>query len=117
MKVQQVSNSSIGPVLKTAFPAPDADLLDAYSRSVTSTVQAAGPAVVHIQSRSGTTAGGGSGSGFLISPDGFVMTNSHVVHGAEEVRAQTPDGRESRAFVIGDDPIPILLCCGSTCPS
>ena len=82
---------------------PDSSLLDAYSQAVVATVRRAGPAVVHIQARSKKT-GGGSGSGFLISPDGFVVTNSHVVHGADEVRAQTPDGRESRAEVIGDDP-------------
>jgi S1-C subfamily serine protease len=81
----------------------DGELLDAYSRAVTSTVQQAGPSVLHIQARSGQNRGG-SGSGFLISPDGFVVTNSHVVHGADAVRAQTPDGRESRADIIGDDP-------------
>jgi len=87
-----------------ALPVSDPELLDAYSQAVTSTVRQAGPAVVHIQARSGKQAGAGNGSGFLISPDGFVMTNSHVVHGADEVRTQTPDGRESRAQVIGDDP-------------
>jgi S1-C subfamily serine protease len=102
MKVQLLSDSLTGSFPKSAVTASDADLLDAYSQSVTSTVRDAGPAVVHIQSSSGKS--GGTGSGFLISPDGFVMTNSHVVHGAEEVRAQTPDGRESRAYIIGDDP-------------
>jgi S1-C subfamily serine protease len=82
----------------------DGELLDAYSQAVATTVRQAGPAVVHIQARSEKQGRGGSGSGFLISPDGFVMTNSHVVHGAAEVRAQTPDGRESRAEIIGDDP-------------
>ncbi len=82
----------------------DLGLLDAYSKAVVSTVRQAGPAVVHIQARAGKSHQGGSGSGFLVSPDGFVMTNSHVVHGAEEIRAQTPDGRESRAYLIGDDP-------------
>jgi S1-C subfamily serine protease len=81
----------------------DGELLDAYSQAVTSTVQQAGSSVLHIQARSGKDRGG-SGSGFLISPDGFVVTNSHVVHGADAVRAQTPDGRESRADIIGDDP-------------
>ncbi len=87
------------------IPAPaDTQLLDAYSRAVIATVRQAGPAVVHIQARSEKKGGGGSGSGFLISPDGFVMTNSHVVHGADAVRVQTPDGREVPADVIGDDP-------------
>jgi S1-C subfamily serine protease len=104
MKVQLLSDSLAGSFSKSAVPMSDEDLLDAYSQSVTATVRQAGPAVVHIQSRSGKKAGGGTGSGFLISPDGFVMTNSHVVHGADEVRAQTPDGRESRAYLVGDDP-------------
>jgi len=104
MKVQLLSDSLTESFSKSAVPASDADLLDAYSQSVSSTVRQAGPAVVHIQARSEKSRGGGTGSGFLISPDGFVMTNSHVVHGAEDLRAQTPDGRESRAYLIGDDP-------------
>jgi len=107
MKVHLISDplaeSSTHPVVPP-LDAQDEQLLDAYSQAVTSTVRQAGPAVVHIQARSAKRGAGGSGSGFLISPDGFVMTNSHVVHGADEVRAQTPDGRESRASVIGDDP-------------
>jgi S1-C subfamily serine protease len=104
MKVHLISDSLTESSSRPAVPTSDVDLLDAYSQAVASTVQQAGPAVVHIQARTGKNGGGGSGSGFLISPDGFVMTNSHVVHGADEVRAQTPDGRESRAEVIGDDP-------------
>jgi S1-C subfamily serine protease len=83
---------------------PDLTLLDAYSQAVASTVRRAGPAVVHIQALSRRPPGGGTGSGFIISPDGLVVTNSHVVHGADRLRAQTPDGRESRADLIGDDP-------------
>ena len=107
MNTQFVSDSlteSTSPTPETAMPFSDLGLLDAYSKAVVSTVRQAGPAVVHIQARAGKSHQGGSGSGFLISPDGFVMTNSHVVHGADEVRAQTPDGRESRAYIIGDDP-------------
>src|ERR1700677_616426 len=81
----------------------DGELLDAYSQAVTSTVQQAGSSVLHIQARAGQDRGG-SGSGFLISPDGFVVTNHHLVHGADAVPAQLPDGRESRADIIGDDP-------------
>jgi S1-C subfamily serine protease len=104
MNAQLISDTLRGAALPTAPPASDAGLLDAYSQAVTSTVRQAGPAVVHIQAQSEKHSRGGSGSGFLISPDGFVMTNSHVVHGADRVRAQTPDGRESRAEIIGDDP-------------
>src|SRR5271154_1068845 len=105
MKARLLSDSLTESSSRPVIPAAsDGELLDAYSQAVASTVRQAGPAVVHIQARSGKKGAGGSGSGFLISPDGFVMTNSHVVHGADEVRAQTPDGRESRADVIGDDP-------------
>jgi len=104
MKAQFLSDSRAEFPLGSPQPVSDGDRLDAYSQAVISTVRRAGPAVVHIQARSAKNGQAGSGSGFLISPDGFVMTNSHVVHGAEAVRAQTPDGRESRAEVIGDDP-------------
>jgi S1-C subfamily serine protease len=104
MNVQLISDSLAESPFKPDVQTPEVDILDAYSQAVASTVRQAGPAVVHIQARSGNNGQGGSGSGFLISPDGFVMTNSHVVHGMGEVRTQTPDGRESRADLIGDDP-------------
>jgi S1-C subfamily serine protease len=105
MKVQLTSDSLTESTPHTTpTPPSDIGLLDAYSQAVISTVRQAGPAVVHIQAQAGKGHPGGSGSGFLVSPDGFVVTNSHVVHGAESIRAQTPDGRESRAYLIGDDP-------------
>ncbi|MBV9074224.1 MAG: trypsin-like peptidase domain-containing protein [Acidobacteria bacterium] len=91
----------------------DAALLDAYSRAVTSAVQKVGPAVVHIsvrhQRRTGNSRApdreiSGSGSGFVFTPDGFILTNSHVVNGANEIVVTFPDAQTARATLIGDDP-------------
>jgi len=91
----------------------DEGLLDAYSRAVSGAVAAAHPAVVHIEvggqtnvaaSPSATERTGGSGSGFFISPDGYLLTNSHVVHGARELKVFLADGRKLSADLIGDDP-------------
>jgi S1-C subfamily serine protease len=86
-----------------AAPGTDAPLLDAYSHAVSSAVTAAHPAVVHIEVQGGN-APGGSGSGFFISPDGYLLTNSHVVHGSIERRIFLSDGRRLAADLVGDDP-------------
>jgi S1-C subfamily serine protease len=78
-------------------------LIDAYSNAVSGAVATAHPAVVHIEVQ-GNNAPGGSGSGFFISPDGYLLTNSHVVHGAKELRVFLADGRKLAATLIGDDP-------------
>jgi len=93
----------------------DRELLDAYSRAVTATVDAVGPAVVRLdvrhrvrardtRGRATTQEIGGSGSGFIFTPDGLVITNSHVVSGAAFVEATLNDGQRFHADLIGDDP-------------
>jgi len=81
----------------------DVELLDAYSRAVVGAVDLVGPAVLHIQVESaGQPAGGGSG--VLFTPDGYALTNSHVISGGTHIRATSADGRISAASVVGDDP-------------
>jgi len=84
----------------------DAELLDAYSRTVTSVAEAATPAVVAIHTRRSSTTGpqGGSASGFVFTPDGLILTNSHVVHGASALRVATVRGEEFDADLLGEDP-------------
>jgi S1-C subfamily serine protease len=92
----------------------DGLLLDAYSQAVISSTDRVNPSVVHInvsqrqpsasQASDGPQQRMGSGSGFVFTPDGFILTNSHVVHGASRVSITLFDGRQFDAQMVGDDP-------------
>jgi S1-C subfamily serine protease len=86
----------------------DTDLLDAYSRAVISVVDAVGPAVVSIsvgkESRSSGPEMAGAGSGVVIAPDGYILTNDHVVHQAGRLLVTLTDGTNLGANLVGKDP-------------
>jgi S1-C subfamily serine protease len=101
-------NAQRRPVSESDFA-----LLDAYSQTVTRVARQASDAVLHLnvqkpaaaqQRKAPQNQPNGTGSGFLISTDGFVVTNSHVVSGASQIDASLPDGRSFRARIVGDDP-------------
>ena len=95
------------PVAASPAVAPtDADLLDAYSEAVVSVVEAVGPSVVSVRTnvRGRRASGAGAGSGVIIASDGYVLTNSHVVHGAHDLEVSLTDGRRFPATLTGDDP-------------
>jgi S1-C subfamily serine protease len=88
----------------------DDELLDSYSRTVARVVEKVGPSVVNIRvhhanrERQHGPESGGTGSGFVIAPDGFILTNSHVVHGAGRLEVTLADGRVFGASLAGEDP-------------
>jgi S1-C subfamily serine protease len=82
----------------------DTELLDAYSNAVISVADTVGPAVVRVETRDAKGRSGGVGSGVVIAPDGLVLTNSHVVTGAKEVRLLDAEGHVMEARALGEDP-------------
>jgi S1-C subfamily serine protease len=84
--------------------AHDAILLDAYSSAVTAVVDQVGPSVVRLDLRRLDGKRAGTGSGFVVSPDGLVVTNAHVVEGAKTAEVSMLDGRKFSARILGRDP-------------
>jgi S1-C subfamily serine protease len=82
----------------------EAEALDAYSRLLVDVAEQVSPCVVRIDIMNADGKRVGSGSGVIVSPDGLVLTNSHVVHGGRRARAANVDGRTLSARVLGDDP-------------
>jgi S1-C subfamily serine protease len=103
---QFLSNGSEPPSSPGVPPEPnnaEDEALDAYSRIVTRVADALRPAVVNLRAAAGRR--GGSGSGFLFTPDGFLLTNHHVVAGQRRARVRLWDGRELTGEVVGNDPL------------
>jgi S1-C subfamily serine protease len=124
------SNHQDQKIARDVAPPDDAGLLDAYSRAVVHAAEAVGPAVVRVEvrgpsaprTRSARARGrevAGQGSGFVFTPDGFVLTNSHVIHRSRMVTVELAAGRSVAAQVIGEDPdtdVAVLRIHGSDLP-
>lgn len=99
------ADGEAGPAATAAALPPDATLLDSYSNAIVRAVDRVGPSVALVSVRKGGGRRGrqSTGSGFAFTPDGYLLTNSHVVRGASHIRVGFASGREYDADLIGDD--------------
>jgi S1-C subfamily serine protease len=106
---QEAAGEPVAPAPRG--PEGDEEELDAYSRAVSGAVARVGPSVVNlsvvgeVRTQRGPFEVRGAGSGFILTPDGYILTNNHVVEKARQLEASLPDGRSFTAEVVGTDPM------------
>lgn len=112
-----VSGDGLAPQATPSTPIDDQQLLDAYSNAVIGVTERVGPAVVRVETSPKVPNGrerGGLGSGIVISPDGLVLTNSHVVGTSKVIRLRISKATSATPRCSASTPTPIWRCCAPT---